>query len=186
MRKYIENKCYDTETAKLIGDDWYSNPGDFEYWSEELYRKKTGEYFLYGEGGPASKYSVAVDQNSWSGGAKITPLTKEAARVWAEEHLSAEKYEAEFVAGNESELTAIFRELLADIDGYHDTLAGSGLNEGEKKCVDAVVGSIKVMIEDKYMKKYQYGELDSFSADESGENGGGATSEEKPKNRFHL
>ena len=155
MKKYIDGKCYDTETAKYIGSASYLYPSDFHYWEEKLYqKKKTGEYFLYGEGGPASKYAVAIDQNSWTGGEKIIPLTKEEAREWAEEHLSAEKYEAEFVAGNESELTVIFKELLADIDGYHDKLVGSGINEEEKQCVDAVVGSIKVMIEDKYMKKY--------------------------------
>ena len=155
MKKYIDGKCYDTETAKYIGSDSYAYPGDYNYWEEKLYRKKTGEYFLHGEGGANTRYSVSIDQNSWTGGEKIIPLTKEEAREWAEEHLSEEKYEAEFVTENESELTVIFKELLADIDGYHDKLVGSGINEKEKQCVDAVVGSIKVMIEDKYMKKYQ-------------------------------
>ncbi len=48
MKKIINGKRYDTETAKLIGSDGYSNPSDFNYWSEDLYQKKTGEFFLYG------------------------------------------------------------------------------------------------------------------------------------------
>jgi len=55
MKKIINGKRYDTETAQLIGSASYSNRTDFRFWSEELYRKKTGEFFLYGEGGPASK-----------------------------------------------------------------------------------------------------------------------------------
>lgn len=96
MKRIINNKKYDTETARMIGSDSYSNPRDFNYWAETLYRKRTGEYFLYGEGGPNSRYSKRIEQNCWSGGEKIIPLTYENARKWAEEHLSVNEYEAEF------------------------------------------------------------------------------------------
>lgn len=96
MQKIINGKKYDTETAEEIGDGYYSSPNDFHYFAETLYRKRTGEYFLHGEGGPASRYAVAVDQNSWVGGEKIIPLTIEAAKEWAEEYLSADMYEDEF------------------------------------------------------------------------------------------
>ena len=96
MKKIINGKRYDTDTAKLIGEDWYSNRTDFSYWREELYRKNTGEYFLHGEGGPNSRYAESVGQNTWSGGEKIIPLSIEAAQKWAEEHLSADEYEKVF------------------------------------------------------------------------------------------
>ena len=96
MKKIINGKLYDTSTATLMGSASYSYPGNFSYWREELYRKKTGEFFLYGEGGPMSKYSRKIGQNEWSGGEKIHPLTLREAQKWVEEHLDAEEYEQVF------------------------------------------------------------------------------------------
>ena len=96
MKKIINGKRYDTDTAKKLASDWYSNRTDFYYWEETLYRKNTGEYFLHGEGGPASKYAQSVGQNSWSGGEKIIPLSVENARKWAEDHLDGDEYEKIF------------------------------------------------------------------------------------------
>ena len=104
MKQIISGKKYDTETATEIG--FYSNAGDwrdFHHLVETLYRKRTGEYFLHGEGGPATKYSKSIGQNSWSGGEKIIPLNFEAARKWAEENLDVEVYEAEFGEVSEDE-----------------------------------------------------------------------------------
>ena len=97
MKKIINGKKYDTETAKEVG---YASNGlstrDFSYWEETLYLKKTGELFLYGYGGPRSKYSVSCGQNGWSGGNKITPLSEQEAKAWAEEYLDSDEYEALF------------------------------------------------------------------------------------------
>lgn len=97
MKKIIEGKRYDTETARKVGE--FSSPGsrrDFQYYEESLYQKRTGEYFLAGEGGPASKYSRKTGQNEWSGGKDITPVTEAEAQAWAEKHLDADEYEKEF------------------------------------------------------------------------------------------
>ena len=51
MKKVINGALYDTKTAKLLGEDSYSNPGDFHYWTEQLYRTKSGKYFLHGTDG---------------------------------------------------------------------------------------------------------------------------------------
>ena len=96
MKKIIGGKRYDTDTAREMGRDWYSNRTDFSFWEETLYRKNTGEFFLHGEGGPMSRYAVSTGQNEWSGGEKIMPLTTEAARAWAEKHLDADEYESIF------------------------------------------------------------------------------------------
>lgn len=97
MKKIINGKKYDTKTAALVGY-WENGDdgGDLYYVHEELRRKRTGEYFLYGWGGACSKYGVSCGQNSWCGGEKITPLTEKEARAWAEEHLTADEYETEF------------------------------------------------------------------------------------------
>jgi len=92
MKKIIEGRVYNTETAKLLGEFSYSNRRDFNYFSEELYRTKSGAYFLYGEGGPASRYSKQVEQNSWTGGEEIRAMSPQGARAWAEEHLDADEY----------------------------------------------------------------------------------------------
>lgn len=97
MRKIISGKVYDTDTAKKIG--MYANSDgwrDLNHFEETLYRKKTGEYFLFGEGGMTSKYAVHVGYNAWEDGSKIMPLAYSEAKAWAEEHLETEKYEAIF------------------------------------------------------------------------------------------
>ena len=96
MKKIINGKRYDTATAKKIGDASHSNNRDFGYWYEELYQKKTGEFFLYGEGGPMSKYSRSTGQNEWAGGEEINPLTLGEAQEWGEKYLDADEYEEVF------------------------------------------------------------------------------------------
>jgi hypothetical protein len=97
MKKIINGKVYDTEKAKQVAS--YSNAGswrDFQHYEETLYLKKTGEYFLFGEGGPMTRYARSEGQNSWTGGERIEPLTYAAAKEWAEEHLTASEYESIF------------------------------------------------------------------------------------------
>ncbi len=97
MKKTINGKVYNTETAKEIGSNWYSHARDINYWCETLYRKKDGEYFLYGEGGANTGYSKWVPGwNEWSSGWKIMPMTEVEAREWAEAKLEAEEYIAAF------------------------------------------------------------------------------------------
>lgn len=97
MKKIINNKVYDTSTARKVGT-WCSSedPREFQYVEETLFRKKNGEFFLHGLGGPASVYRVATSENSWKTGEKILPLSFDQARQWAESKLSAEEYEAAF------------------------------------------------------------------------------------------
>lgn len=104
MKQIIKGKLYDTETAKGIAA-WGNNRStrDFSYCSETLYRKRTGEYFLYGHGGPMSKYAESCGDNSWSGGSKIIPLTYKAAQEWGEERMDADDYMEEFGPVSESE-----------------------------------------------------------------------------------
>lgn len=61
-----------------------------------LYKKQTGEFFLFGEGNARSRYSVSCGCNSWTGGGEIRPLTPEQAMTWAEAHLDVDTYESIF------------------------------------------------------------------------------------------
>lgn len=103
MKKVIKGAVCDTSTAKHIGSASYLDAHDFAHWSEELYRTKSGKYFLYGEGGPASRYAVTIGQNEWSGGEKIQLLSRETAMKWAEEYLDGDEYIAAFGDPEETE-----------------------------------------------------------------------------------
>lgn len=96
MRKIIKNKVYDTSTATYISSYSYKPEDRLYGYDEELYRKRTGEYFMYCDGGPGSRYSREYGDSSREGIAIIEPLTYDEAKEWAEEHLPAETYEAEF------------------------------------------------------------------------------------------
>lgn len=97
MKKIINGKRYDTDTAEFIGK-WENldNSADLQYECEEIYRKKTGEFFMYGEGGPASSYAIQTGTTSWSGSCKITPITEDEAKKWIEENLDGDVYESLF------------------------------------------------------------------------------------------
>lgn len=134
MKKIINGKKYDTETAKAVGE--WSNAGswrDFSHMEETLYRKKTGEFFLFGEGGPATKYAVSAGQNSWTGGEKIIPLTYENARQWAEEHLDADEYEAVFgeVVEDDSRVSATFRLSASTLEALRRKAGSTGKSLSE-------------------------------------------------------
>ena len=92
MKAIIKGKLYDTDTAALLGETSYSQPGDFFSWCEKLYRTKNGTYFFWGSGGCQTKYRVQVARNEWSGSSKIILLTVDEAKAWAEEYIPAEDY----------------------------------------------------------------------------------------------
>lgn len=85
MARIIKGKRYNTASAVSVGE-WRNYdikettlPNVLHY--ENLYRKKTGEYFLF--------YLIGV-------ASVILPLSEEAARTWAKEKLSDYDYRAEF------------------------------------------------------------------------------------------
>lgn len=96
MKKIINGRKYDTETAKYLTDYTRGCASDFQYFSEELYRKRTGEYFLAGYGGPMSKYAKNLGGNQIGYGEEIIPLTIEQAKAWAERYCDGNEYEEIF------------------------------------------------------------------------------------------
>lgn len=84
MKKRIETKVYNTETAKeIIKYEPFGVYGknDFQYYEETLYLKRTGEFFLYGEGNGLSEYRASYI-DGWGPGCKIIPLTFDEAKKW--------------------------------------------------------------------------------------------------------
>jgi len=96
MNKTIGGKKYDPEKSEMLAeyDNGYPR-NDFHYYEEKLYRRTTGEYFLYGSGGANSKYGV-WHGNSGGLGEKITPLSITAAQAWVENACDGDEYERIF------------------------------------------------------------------------------------------
>lgn len=92
MKKIINGKVYDTDTAQLIAEAHHDNIRDAygtttKQW---LYRKRTGEFFLHVEGVSYTLHNMW--QTGFRPGRGIYPLTFEEARKFVEAELSAEKW----------------------------------------------------------------------------------------------
>jgi len=97
MKKIINGKKYDTETAKMV--DTYDNglgTSNFNGFIESLYIKKTKEFFLAGFGGAMTKYSKSYDSNMSCGGNRIIPLTRDEALEWLESYSDCDTIETYF------------------------------------------------------------------------------------------
>ena len=107
MKKIINGSKFDTETAKMIAVNSYGQVGDFSHWEEELYRTKSGKFFLYGEGGASSKYGV-WEGNEGYGDEKIMPMSEDEAKTWAKNALNGDEYENIFgdVEENTTQISA--------------------------------------------------------------------------------
>ncbi len=86
MKKIIEKKVYNTETATLIAEYWngFSN-NDFRNLSEDLYITQKGQWFIHGRGGAMTKYSESNGNSSW-GSSDIILLSGSEAYNWLETH----------------------------------------------------------------------------------------------------
>ena len=101
MKRVINGKLYNTDTAVDLAVYEANATDSLNYYSERLYRKRTGEYFIHGEGGARTRYA-ASDGDGWSrGGEAIFPLSVYEARAWAEEHLPGDGFERIFGAVSE-------------------------------------------------------------------------------------
>lgn len=101
MKKIINGKKYDTETAKEVAFKAWGYCGDLNYVAETLYKKKTGEYFLYAVGGANTIYATQYGNNSWGSGERITPFTENQAKKWGEANMDGDTYEEVFGAVEE-------------------------------------------------------------------------------------
>lgn len=97
MKKILNGKRFDTETAIVVGSADYGYSGDFSAWKATLYKTpRSGAYFLAGEGGPMTIFARHHSDGSRSGGSNLIPLDDASALDWAEQHLTADEIEAGF------------------------------------------------------------------------------------------
>lgn len=133
MRKIINGRSYDTTTAKHIGE-WENtyDVRDHKRTHEVLLRKRNGEYFIYGQSGPAGAYAKKIGYSSYEGGDGIVPLSFDEAREWAERHLEADEYEAAFGEVSEGDEVMVSLRVSAQARAALDTYcARTGRKKGE-------------------------------------------------------
>lgn len=106
MKKVINGKMYNTETAERLAEWDNGRWGSFDACSETLYRKRNGELFLHGDGGCRSPYSKFSGDGLEVGSQAIILLSEKEAREWAEEHLNGDEYEEIFGVVEEDESQA--------------------------------------------------------------------------------
>lgn len=94
MKKVINNKVYDTETARLIADVPHTNIRGSEGACEQrLYLKKNGEFFLWLAGARSEIVSnMALDNGVHDRERHFYPISYEQARKWAESEMSADEW----------------------------------------------------------------------------------------------
>ena len=76
MKKIINKKTYNTETATMEGHFCFGVFGQTDGFEEKLFKTKKGDWFLYGFGGCDSKYTKET----------LLPLSDEEAKNWIKEH----------------------------------------------------------------------------------------------------
>lgn len=93
MKKIINGKVYDTDKAAFIARADHDNIKDATgaTCKQALYRKKTGEFFVHLEGTSITLHNIF--QHDYRQGRGIYPLTYDQAAKWAEDELTAEKWE---------------------------------------------------------------------------------------------
>ena len=82
MKKLIDGRLYDTDTAQRLGMVTGLWEGLLNQ-DETLYRTAKGAYFLH---------YVRSSEIAWTGGEWLVPVREHEAQEWAERHLSADEY----------------------------------------------------------------------------------------------
>ena len=82
MKKIINGKVYNTETAECIADEGKSLH-NFYSTSESLYRTKKGAWFIYGVSSAGGRYGSSCG-NTLSGGEDIRAIDEKEVVEWAE------------------------------------------------------------------------------------------------------
>lgn len=82
MKRIIEKKVYDTETATKVATTSFGQSNDFKSFAETLYRTAKGNYFLQYRGGPLSKYGVNEGSSEKRGDSGIIAFSHDEAFEW--------------------------------------------------------------------------------------------------------
>lgn len=131
MKRVIDGKRYDTDTAKMLAERYSDRiESEMDLVHETLYRTKSGNYFLHAEGGANTKYCKWRGENQ-TRGEHIIPLSLEGSQKWAEEYLDAEEYEKIFGAIQEDTVKISADLLESDKERFDALKKDMGKTSGE-------------------------------------------------------
>jgi hypothetical protein len=87
MRRVIDKRVYDTDTAELV-HCWDNNLGDSDInqCEETLYRTPNGRWFVWGRGGANTRWNEQIETNHWAAGEGLRALGPDEALLWLEDH----------------------------------------------------------------------------------------------------
>lgn len=86
MKKVIDGKLYNTETARLIKTIGADTITDINQWGAKLYQTKKGEYFLHRYSGANSCEAIKTTSGSYIDGENIYPANLENIAQWVDSH----------------------------------------------------------------------------------------------------
>lgn len=98
MKKVVDGKMYNTETAELV-HGWSNGRGysDFKHREKTLYLTKKGSWFIYHSGGAMTDMAKSAGDNSYSGSSDIEPVTRKDAARFLETHDGVDALEKYFI-----------------------------------------------------------------------------------------
>ena len=87
MKRIIDGKRYDTDTAEMICDvsSRINDQRDFKWHDTQLYRTKKGAWFVAGEGGPMSRWAHDTG-DGYGYGSGLVVIEADEARELLEQH----------------------------------------------------------------------------------------------------
>lgn len=145
MRKVVNGRVYDTDTAKLVCEwDNGEMPSGLGYVYHGLHRKKTGEFFLHVCGGAATNWAKPTETGGTRRAEHVVLATYDEARALVEAHGTADEYEAVFgLCEDEPAVVITVRGVDAQAKALLDREAsktGRQLGEIVSECILAKLG----------------------------------------------
>jgi len=97
MKRIVNGKVYNTETAELVHEWWNGrSTSDFRHRSKDLYRTKKGAWFILHAGGPMTDMAVSCGSNNYTGSKSIEPISEGDVLAFLETHGGEEVLEKYF------------------------------------------------------------------------------------------
>lgn len=105
MRRVINGKTYNTDTAEKLAVKEYGDPTDGLYYSERtLYQTKKGDYFIHSWGKAGTIYATDLGNGRTGGGEIIEPISAEKAEEFVSSYIIMDYNDGELFTSEFEEL----------------------------------------------------------------------------------